>query len=133
VSFAADKLRVRFGPVLLTAHYWIDAAQVHIWLGAEHFELVVEDPRNREYSSTAARGGLTTPLPGVVVAVSVKPGQKVAAGEVLMVVEAMKMEHTITAPYAGVVQAIHCAPGDRVPEGKALLELTEISGRNAAE
>jgi 3-methylcrotonyl-CoA carboxylase alpha subunit len=133
VSFAADELRARFGPVLLTAHYWIDAVQVHIWLGAEHFELVLEDPRNREYSSTAARGGLTTPLPGVVVAVSVKPGQKVAAGEVLMVVEAMKMEHTITAPYAGVVQAIYCAPGDRVPEGKALLELTEISVRKAAE
>jgi len=133
VSLTANEISARFGAMSLRAHYWSDAAHMHIWLGAEHFELLVDDPRNREYSSAAARGGLTTPLPGVVVAVSVKPGQRVAAGEVLMVVEAMKMEHTITAPYAGVVQGIHCAPGDRVPEGKALLELTEIFERNAPE
>jgi 3-methylcrotonyl-CoA carboxylase alpha subunit len=41
-----------------------------------------------------------------------------------MVIEAMKMEHTITAPYAGTVQSVHFARGDRVPEGSALLELT---------
>jgi 3-methylcrotonyl-CoA carboxylase alpha subunit len=46
------------------------------------------------------------------------------AGQALLVVEAMKMEHTLTAPHAGTVKALHCAPGDRVPEGKALLELT---------
>jgi 3-methylcrotonyl-CoA carboxylase alpha subunit len=40
-----------------------------------------------------------------------------------MVIEAMKMEHTITAPYAGTVQSIHFARGDRVPEGSTLLEL----------
>jgi 3-methylcrotonyl-CoA carboxylase alpha subunit len=43
---------------------------------------------------------------------------------VLMVIEAMKMEHTITAPYAGTVQTLHFAAGDRVPEGSALLELS---------
>jgi biotin carboxyl carrier protein len=62
-------------------------------------------------------------LPGVVVAVPVTVGQKVAAGEVLMVIEAMKMEHTITAPYAGTVQTLHFARGDRVPEGSELLDL----------
>lgn len=133
VAVTGDEAGVRLGTVLHRAHYWLDPTQLHLWLDAGHFNFLSDDPRNREYSSSAIRGGLTTPLPGVVVAVSVKPGQKVAAGDVLMVVEAMKMEHTITAPYAGVVQAIHCAAGDRVPEGKALLELTEISERNAAE
>jgi len=133
ISFTTNEISARYGAMLLRAHYLVDAAHVHVWLGAEHFDFLLDDPRDREYSSTAARGGLTTPLPGVVVAISVIPGQKVAAGEVLMVVEAMKMEHTITAPYAGVVQGIHCSPGDRVPEGKALLELTEISERKAAE
>ncbi len=99
------------------------AVRLHVWARADHFEFVCDDPRNLEYSSSAGSGGLTTPLPGVVVAISVKPGQRVAAGEALMVVEAMKMEHTITAPRAGTVKAIHCAPGDRVPEGKALLDL----------
>jgi 3-methylcrotonyl-CoA carboxylase alpha subunit len=50
-------------------------------------------------------------------------GQTVAAGETLMVIEAMKMEHTISAPYAGTVQALHFARGDRVPEGSELLAL----------
>ena len=59
----------------------------------------------------------------MVVAVPVAVGQKVAAGEVLIVIEAMKMEHTITAPYAGTVQTLHFARGDRVPEGSELLDL----------
>jgi 3-methylcrotonyl-CoA carboxylase alpha subunit len=45
-----------------------------------------------------------------------------------MVIEAMKMEHTITAPYAGTVQTLHFARGDRVPEGSALLELAPATG-----
>jgi biotin carboxyl carrier protein len=60
--------------------------------------------------------------------VKVTEGQSVAAGEVLMVIEAMKMEHAITAPHAGTVQALHFAPGDRVSEGSALLELTAAAG-----
>jgi 3-methylcrotonyl-CoA carboxylase alpha subunit len=95
-----------------------------VWLGAGHDELLLDDPRNRAYSASADAGGLTTPLPGVVVSILVSAGQTVAAGEALLIVEAMKMEHTIRAPRAGTVLALHCAPGDRVPEGQALLELS---------
>src|SRR5207302_899040 len=82
-------------------------AGVHLWTADEPYELLLEDPRTHEFSPSAATGGLTTPLPGVVVAVPVAVGQKVSAGEVLMVIEAMKMEHAITAPYAGTVETIH--------------------------
>ena len=102
----------------------VDGRHIHVWSGTEHYEFGLDDPGSREYSAAAALGGLTTPLPGVVVSVAVCVGQQVAAGEALMVVEAMKMEHTISAPFAGTVRAIHSAPGERVPEGKALLELT---------
>ncbi len=124
VAVTDDLVTARVGALLCRGHYLLQGTTLHVWLAAEHFELRLDDPRDREYSASAATGGLTTPLPGVVVAVLAAVGQKVAAGEALMVVEAMKMEHTIAAPHAGTVEAIHCSPGDRVPEGKALLDLS---------
>ena len=105
------------------ARVYVYEIHVHVWLDGQHYDFVYEDPRAKEFSASATGGGLTTPLPGVVVAVKVTEGQTVAAGEVLMVIEAMKMEHAITAPHAGTVGTIHFAPGDRVSEGNPLLEL----------
>jgi 3-methylcrotonyl-CoA carboxylase alpha subunit len=107
----------------LKARYLTDGARLHLWTSGRHFEIMLEDPRQKEFSASAAQGGLTTPLPGVVAAVVAKVGQAVRAGDVLMVIEAMKMEHSIRAPYDGSVKAIHFAHGDRVPEGSQLLEL----------
>ena len=103
--------------------------QLHLWMGDAHHEFLLEDPRTQEVSASASSGGLTTPLPGVVAAVAVKEGQAVVAGEVLMVIEAMKMEHSITAPFDGVVRAIHFARGDRVPEGSELLALSRTGDK----
>ena len=101
-----------------------DGSRLHLWAGGAHHELVIEDPRIREFAATAATGGLRTPLPGVVSAVAVEAGQRVSAGELLMVIEAMKMEHSITAPFDGVVEAVHFSRGDRVPEDSELLSLS---------
>jgi 3-methylcrotonyl-CoA carboxylase alpha subunit len=109
-------------------HYLVARDRVYLWTPDEQYELVLEDPRTREFAESAASGGLTTPLPGVVVSVAVAVGQKVVAGDVLMVIEAMKMEHPITAPYDGTVELIHFARGERVPEGSALLELARPPG-----
>jgi 3-methylcrotonyl-CoA carboxylase alpha subunit len=115
---------VRIGAQRHQGRCLLDGERASLWLGDEQYEFRLDDPRTHEFSASAASGGLTTPLPGVVVSVPVGVGQSVAAGAVLMVIEAMKMEHTITAPYAGTVAAIHFARGDRVPEASALLELT---------
>jgi len=117
ITATLDGLRVK-------AHVYVYEIHVHVWLDGHHYDFVHEDSRSKEFSASATGGGLTTPLPGVVVAVKVAAGQAVAAGEVLMVIEAMKMEHAITAPHAGTVQALHFAQGDRVSEGSALLELS---------
>jgi len=58
-----------------------------------------------------------------VIAVSVQTGDKVAIGQPLLTLEAMKMEHTLTAPAAGVVAAVHCAAGDQVSDGAVLVEI----------
>ena len=72
----------------------------------------------------AGEGGrLTAPMPGKVVSIAVKAGDKVTKGQPLAVMEAMKMEHTIAAPQDGVVDEVLYAPGDQVTEGAELLRL----------
>jgi len=123
-THAADGVaRMRTSSGQLSARWLLHGRHVDVWEGANHYELTTNDPRDAEFSATAARGGLTTPLPGVVVAVAVTLGQAVKSGDVLMVVEAMKMEHSILAPHDGVVTAIHFARGAKVPEGSVLLAL----------
>jgi biotin carboxyl carrier protein len=61
-------------------------------------------------------------LVGIVVQVLVAPGQKVTAGEKLLVIEAMKMESNVVSSVAGVVKAVHVARGDSVKKGQVLVE-----------
>ncbi|WP_175918590.1 acetyl/propionyl/methylcrotonyl-CoA carboxylase subunit alpha [Burkholderia pyrrocinia] len=70
-------------------------------------------------------GRLTAPMPGKVIAVLVEPGQKVEAGTPLIVMEAMKMEHTIGAPGAGIVAEVLYGVGDQVADGAQLLMMAE--------
>lgn len=67
--------------------------------------------------------GLQAPMPGIVVQIYVKEGKSVAAGDRLLAIEAMKMEHTIRAPYAGIVQKLHYKLGDLVNVGDVLVEV----------
>jgi 3-methylcrotonyl-CoA carboxylase alpha subunit len=62
---------------------------------------------------------------GSIVRVLVEPGQVVETGTALVVLEAMKMEHSIRAPHAGTVKALFCQEGDMVSEGTVLVELVE--------
>ena len=68
-------------------------------------------------------GGLTAPMPGRIVSVLVEPGQSVREGQAVLVLEAMKMEHTLTAPADGTVEEVRFAPGDLVDEATELVVL----------
>jgi 3-methylcrotonyl-CoA carboxylase alpha subunit len=129
IAVTADSVSALIADERRSARWFRRGPQLHVWSGDTHGEFSIEDPRTQEFTASAASGGLTTPLPGVVAAVPVKEGQAVAVGEVLMVIEAMKMEHSITAPYDGVVRAIHFARGDRVPEGSELLALSRAGDK----
>ena len=64
-----------------------------------------------------------SPLPGVIIEVSVKEGQAVKAGQKVAVIEAMKMENEILAPADGTIKAVHVSAGQAVQQGDALLDL----------
>ncbi|MEE9681613.1 acetyl/propionyl/methylcrotonyl-CoA carboxylase subunit alpha [Pseudomonas moraviensis] len=83
------------------------------------------DPISAVEASHSHQGGLTAPMNGSIVRVLVETGQSVEAGAQLVVLEAMKMEHSIRAPHAGVIKALYCQEGDMVSEGSALVELEE--------
>ncbi len=69
------------------------------------------------------QSNLQAPMPGTIVKVLVQAGSAVVANQPLLVMEAMKMEHTIVAPYAGVVTAVHFSAGQLVPGGATVIEL----------
>jgi 3-methylcrotonyl-CoA carboxylase alpha subunit len=83
--------------------------------------LIVQDPAQQATEREDPIGRLTAPMPGKIVAVMVAAGDQVERGRPLVVLEAMKMEHTITAPAAGVVASLPFAVGDVVSEGEELL------------
>ncbi|SEM68143.1 3-methylcrotonyl-CoA carboxylase alpha subunit [Pseudomonas sp. ok272] len=81
------------------------------------------DPIAAVEASQHPQGGLSAPMNGSIVRVLVIPGQVVEAGAQLVVLEAMKMEHSIRAPHAGTIKALYCQEGEMVNEGSALVEL----------
>ena len=74
---------------------------------------------------SGGEGNMASPMPGKILKVMVEVGAEVAEGEGLLVMEAMKMEHTIKAAHAGTVAAIHYKEGDLVDGGVDLLELVQ--------
>ncbi|MEE8534499.1 MAG: biotin carboxylase N-terminal domain-containing protein, partial [Kiloniellales bacterium] len=88
--------------------------------GASH-HLHLVDPFESVTEEDSGAGRVTAPMPGKVTKVHVRPGQGVGRGEPLMILEAMKMEHTISAPGDGLVAEVHYRAGDLVEEGVELL------------
>jgi biotin carboxyl carrier protein len=102
--------------------------RVWVWLDGERIETVVRDEVSRALASVlkpAAAGPsvVEAPMPGVVVSVAVKVGDDVAAGQPVVVVEAMKMQNELSAEAAGIVESIEVKPGQTVDRGAALVRL----------
>jgi 3-methylcrotonyl-CoA carboxylase alpha subunit len=91
------------------------------------WRLELDDPIASATSHGGGAGGLTAPMPGMIVSVLVEEGQQVTREQPLMVLEAMKMEHTIRAPAAGQVAKIHFVRGQQVTEGVELLRIEASS------
>ncbi|MEM8937235.1 MAG: biotin/lipoyl-containing protein, partial [Pseudomonadota bacterium] len=98
---------------------------LRIWIGASAYDVRSPDPLAGSSGQSQAEGSLTAPMPGVVTVLSAAPGDSVKAGDPLLVMEAMKMEHTIKAPQDGVVVAYKFAAGDQVKDGDLLVDFEQ--------
>jgi biotin carboxyl carrier protein len=96
------------------------------WVFIDGRTYVIE-PESRDASNRGHAAddqmALSAPMPATVVAIAVTPGQQVAAGDLLVMLEAMKMELPISAPRAGRVKALACRVGELVQPGVPLVEM----------
>jgi biotin carboxyl carrier protein len=81
------------------------------------------DASGNESAAAAHSGAILSPMPGQILQINVKVGDPVKRGQPLLIVEAMKMEHTLTAPMDGVVESIAYPAASRVEEGALLMTL----------
>ncbi|MGR8919846.1 MAG: acetyl/propionyl/methylcrotonyl-CoA carboxylase subunit alpha [Gammaproteobacteria bacterium] len=99
-----------------------DAHQRHVFVAGEHYTLEYVDPLAAAGEHDEGDAGLLAPMPGKVIAIIAESGQTVSKGDPLLVLEAMKMEHTICAPADGVVKSFYFAANEQVVEGAELVE-----------
>ena len=97
------------------------ADRVHLQVASHIFWVSERSPF--QYSGQGTTPGYQSPMPGKVLKVLVQEGDNVKEGDPLLILEAMKMEHTIKAQGEGTVKKIHCAEGEQVAAMATLLEL----------
>lgn len=94
------------------------------WVFHEGVTYEIVQQRSSRARASAPAGSLTAPMPATVVHVKVQAGDEVKHGDILIVLEAMKMELPVRAPADGRVVAIHCEPGQLVQPDTSLIELS---------
>jgi 3-methylcrotonyl-CoA carboxylase alpha subunit len=107
----------------LRAHVIVQSAARHVFGEGLRHRFTLADPMTERDDEEATGGHLMAPMSGTIVAILVVPGDMVAKGAALVVLEAMKMEHTIVAPADGVVASVNFGVGDRVAEGADLVDV----------
>jgi 3-methylcrotonyl-CoA carboxylase alpha subunit len=121
-------LRVEFDGNRMDASVIAAGEKRHVFLHGRAWQLANVDPLHHAGEGGGAEGGLLAPMPGKVIALVASEGQRVERGAPLLILEAMKMEHTITAPAAGTVKAFRFAVGDQVGDGAELVEFEAAGG-----
>jgi 3-methylcrotonyl-CoA carboxylase alpha subunit len=114
-------LSLKLGDQTVQGNVVRDGEDIHVFHAGSHIVLTCADPLAHAGQAESEGGRLTAPMPGKIVAVLVSAGEAVEKGKPLLIMEAMKMEHTIAAPHAGTVSELLYAVGDQVAEGAQLL------------
>jgi 3-methylcrotonyl-CoA carboxylase alpha subunit len=122
---AGDELDLTIGGKRLRATVVPLGEERYVFCEGRMERLRLNDPLAHAGEEEPHAGHLAAPMSGTVIAVLVKAGDAVARGAPLLVLEAMKMEHTVAAPAAGIVSAVNYKAGDQVQEGADLIDLDD--------
>lgn len=97
-----------------------------LWVHLDGETFTYEIARSKRSGKTAQTSPteVHAPMPGKIIKIQAQPGTQVNAGDVLVVMEAMKMEYTLKAQADGSIEKIDCAPGDQVTLGQLLIKLS---------
>ena len=124
ISVSQSAVQVRMDDLQLQGHVVRQQDVFHVFHGGHHWQILWRDPIAHAGEGEVDAGRLTAPMPGKIIALLVGAGERVARGSPLLIMEAMKMEHTISAPADGTVSELLYAVGDQVDEGAQLLTLS---------
>lgn len=123
IALDGTAVRVELADRVVTADLLIEPARVSVFADGRSYSFDLIDPLAGADTDQEGGDTVVAPMPGLVQAVLTEVGTSVAKGDALLVLEAMKMEHTLTAPRDGVVAEISVTAGDQVTDGSLLLAL----------
>ncbi len=127
-----ERITLTLGETQFTARVLCSGKHRVVLVAGERYEFDAVDRYAPPEADEGHGGHLTAPMPGSVVSVLVAVGDHVKKGQPLIIMEAMKMEHTIVAPLDGVVEAIYFAAKEQVKEGAELVALTSSEATASA-
>jgi 3-methylcrotonyl-CoA carboxylase alpha subunit len=117
------RLRLRLDQQVLVAEVVRDGDVLHVFTDGRHRGFTWVDPLGTVGQADQDEDRLIAPMPGKIIAIHASAGDRVQRGQLLLVMEAMKMEHSIVAPHDGAVERVRYRVGDQVEEGATLVEL----------
>ncbi len=123
-------LRVDLGGRRVNATVVAAGEKRHVFIDGVCHVFAAIDPLFHAGGGGGAEGGLTAPMPGKIIALLAEVGARVEKGAPLLILEAMKMEHTLTAPAAGVVKSFRFNAGEQVGDGAELVEFEAAKKSN---
>jgi 3-methylcrotonyl-CoA carboxylase alpha subunit len=127
-ALGARRYSVAFGGASRSVTALFDGGAATVFEGADAIRLTVIEPYAADVIGVEPELGTTAPMPGTILALIAKPGEVLEEGAPMLIMEAMKMEHTLRFPARGRVARYLCAVGDFVAEGGALAEFEAGEG-----
>lgn len=128
VSYRPGAVSAKIDGVPVSGRFTIDGSEFTLFLPEGPRTFLWIDPLAATNLDIEHGNRLNAPMPGKIMSVHVTNGQNVRRGQTLMVLEAMKMEHTIAAPADGIVSSVNYAAGELVDEGADLLDFEPTNG-----